>query len=292
MEILNDINKSIINIKQNELINNYKDTIYLNNKLEKFIIKYVNKYHHNFLISITSNINYKNKLNNIICTYQKINKNDIMDRIYLYRNLLNNLELIVNHKQGTVSNNIINNNLIDKINTYHNFNFIKMNNLKEIHNDTLDNPNYCNVYNNFLLDDDKYFMSAKLHTYKYILNSPIFNDKIVQSNNNLHNYFQHLKVINDICSSRNNKKVYRYLNKYILENNLIILNKLQHNTPKFYKKHKFSFNVMVNFINKLLDIIDNNGIINLTTIDKINCDTTKNHLYYGILLLDYFIPFF
>ena len=222
LKILDEINDSIINIKSRELSDNYNNVVHLNDKLERFIINYVNKYHHDFLTYINNKNNKHNKLDRIIRTYKMINTDEIVNRIRIYNNILNNLQEC---KKYNMNNNY----------TF-NFNRDDILTLK-----STSDVNYFNVYNNFLLDEDKFLMLGKLSIYKYILESSQLNTDMIP----------HLRIMINICNNRDNRKIYKHFDKNILKNKLVIISKLINQTPNFYQKHIFTFNIIYNLLRVL-----------------------------------------
>lgn len=124
-----------------------------------------------------------------------------------------------------------------------------------------------NIYSNSLLDDNR-FMLDRL----FILGSDIDSTDV-----------DHLKFISSMAKSDFEGKIYRYVDKGLIEKNINIIKSMRDTVPNTYNRYRHTIDTLAVFLNRLNNVIGDD-VIDVNKISTCNDD----YLRYGTTLLNEF----
>ena len=268
-KILRSINNNIEYIKKDELPNNLVNIISLNNKLKKFMSKFINKYPNLFAQMISRDEIFKtgggkvNEMDKIMNLYSNLDNTEVQKRVANIGTTLKEIQIEIDERSSGMKSFVcdmdkftsktlrfitITNYMKEKIqnvNAYHSFKFIESD-IEQLYVDSSVNETHkkSKIYANFLLDEEAGFMLNKMNILRYVVGSPIFD--------------YHIDSIDD-------------LNKINLEEcidmNDITLNKVCEKNMEKFNGEKKKFNEMKTKYNKFLYNYEHH-IILIMTINK------------------------
>jgi hypothetical protein len=281
-KVLKSIDDKITEIKKRILPKNFDHILELDKAMSKYMEKFVTKNPHELYLILSEKIkkNDDPEMKEILAIYTRLNRENIYDRLMYITvtlcDILNDLEKLKSSDANGIKS-------IKSIkgggHVIIQYNSRLLNNFyaHDIDNVRIESE----IYPNFLLDESNEFMLHRLSGVRHLINSPV----IYQRGKD---YINHINFITKMNLEYGRHKIYRYIDKRVLLNNINVIKKIMKSHHDFYSTFRVTIHELNSFCVQLMhDIGDNVIDIELLNYDAIN-NPDLGGLNYGILLLNNF----